>query len=263
MDKTYAQRLHKYELVLRGFFLTALRLQLKPYKDFFISHGYLGQPIDLIRSDSLQIAYIQSYRFISDAEMYPEWIRQDKQYKASKKDFSLEDGFLIVSETLKAFFLQASMTYYNRMQSDLNDTSIQMINRFVSDMRAAGASDSEIYSALSKEYETLLRNRAGVMSATEANTIFGLVKKTTASQYYTQNGVVGYKTWFTRLDERVRHTHTEVEGRTLPMDTAFTLNNPRGGIEFAQYPGDPDLSAANRVHCRCMLEYHSDPNLYK
>lgn len=263
MDKTYAKRLHRYEMVLRGFFLNALRLQIKPYKDFYNQNGYLGSPELLIAPDAFLRAYSDSYRFISDAEMYPEWLRQDVDYKKSQKDFSVEDGFLIISETLKSFFVQASLTNYNTIRDELNDTTISAINDFVNKARLSGSTDAEIIKAMSTVFEDKLRTRSTLIGSTEANTILGLVKRQTSSAYFNQRGVVGYKTWFTRRDERVRRTHIEVDGRTLPIDTKYVLNNPRGGVELADFPCQHTLSAANRVHCRCYLEYHSDPNKFK
>lgn len=263
MDRTYPQRLHKHELVLRGFFLNALRLQLRPFKDFFVSHGYLGSPNDLIKPQSLKTAYIDSYMYISDAEMYNEWRMQEYDYKNSQKDGFIDDGFLIVSETLKSFFLQASLNYYNTMGQELTDTSIEMLDRFIKNARSNGASDSDIISALDGSYNNDLRIRAGVIGATEASTIFNLVKRVTAAKFFNQKGIVGYKTWLTRLDELVRHTHEEVEKRTIPLDSKFVLNKKRGGIEFADQPCDPVLSAANRINCRCVCDYHSDPDKYK
>lgn len=262
MDKTYAQRLHKYELALRGFFLVSLRLQIKPYNQFYQSNGYLGRPQDLIDNDALLKAYSDSYRYISDAETYPEWKRQDMQLKKSQKDIGVDDDFFVVSETLRTFFAQLGIVNYNKIRDDLNQTTIDSINKFVANARADGYSDAQIYEAMSSVYSDTMRTRAGVIASTEATTIFNIVKGKVADTFFDQKGVTGYKTWFTRQDERVRHTHTEVEGRTLPIDTKYVLNRPKGGVEFCDAPGDVSLSAENRIHCRCYLEHHSDPFLY-
>lgn len=264
MDKTYAQRLHKYELVLRGFFLNALRLQIKPYKDFFNRNGYLGSIPDLIATDSLSRAYIESYKYISSSEMYNEWLRQSASYKKTGKALDDEDGWLLVESILNNLFIQSAYTAYNIVRNDLNETSVKLLTNFVNDARAKGYSDSEIMDSINSQYENTLRNRAGVFGATEANGIMMMSKRNVAAQFFTQKGIVGYKTWFTRRDEAVRHTHVEVDNRTLPIDTSFVLNRPRGwGIEFADVPGDPQLSVGNRANCRCYCEFHSDPNEFK
>jgi hypothetical protein len=57
------------------------------------------------------------------------------------------------------------------------------------------------------------------------------------------------KTWHTMMDERVRDTHSPLEGISVPLDAYFyTWDEDRalapGGFEKAQ----------NNVNCRCILE---------
>lgn len=61
---------------------------------------------------------------------------------------------------------------------------------------------------------------------------------------------VGYivtKTWRTMLDERVRYTHFELEGKTLPIDGWFETYRGR-----AQYPGGFGV-AEEDCGCRCTI----------
>lgn len=60
------------------------------------------------------------------------------------------------------------------------------------------------------------------------------------------------KTWVTKRDKRVRKTHKEVDGKTLPIDQPFILS----GTEM-QYPGDTtnDPPAEEIVGCRCALHF--------
>lgn len=59
-------------------------------------------------------------------------------------------------------------------------------------------------------------------------------------------GVVTGKTWFDTADARTRGTHLEAGGQTVGVDEDFTV-----GGEACSYPGDPRLSAKERVKCRC------------
>lgn len=263
MDKTYAQRLHKTELVLRGFFLNALRLQIKPFKDFFVSHGYLPSPEDYISPQPFLRAYNDSYRYVVSNETKLKWDLLEKDFVANQKDYDPDLGYDLIFDEIRAYFLSVVSSYYSNVSGDLNRVSIERLKSFINKSRAAGMNDAQIAAAINTEFDGELRVRAGGIAATEATSIMQSVANKVAQEYYSQRGVTGYRTWLTREDERVRHTHVEVDKRTLPIDVKFVLNRKRGGIEFADYPGQETLSAENRVHCRCMLDYHSDALKYK
>ena len=58
--------------------------------------------------------------------------------------------------------------------------------------------------------------------------------------------------WITAQDERVRPTHRDADGQTVPDNLRFWIEKPSGGHESAQAPRDPDLSIENRANCRCL-----------
>lgn len=51
------------------------------------------------------------------------------------------------------------------------------------------------------------------------------------------------KRWSSTHDKRTRHSHVNLDGETVAMDTPFS----NGG----QYPGDPSLPGKERIQCRC------------
>ena len=65
---------------------------------------------------------------------------------------------------------------------------------------------------------------------------------------------MGYtqKTWVTMGDNRVRDSHTIIDGTTIPLDEVFDLEG--GDMRF---PRDADLGASDDEisGCRCWLEY--------
>lgn len=69
-------------------------------------------------------------------------------------------------------------------------------------------------------------------------------------QYNTakQSGLEVTKTWVTMLDERVRDTHSFLEGVTVGLDEAFTTIDG----DSALAPGGFE-SAENNINCRCEL----------
>lgn len=60
-----------------------------------------------------------------------------------------------------------------------------------------------------------------------------------------------HKKWLTRLDNKVRHSHSILEGQTVPIDGKFRLPS---GVELDR-PGDPEAPLQERINCRCRLLY--------
>lgn len=61
-----------------------------------------------------------------------------------------------------------------------------------------------------------------------------------------------YKTWETVGDNRVRYSHTEVEGLTIPIDEPFVL---AGGLMMAPHDSSMGVDESELVMCRCSLSY--------
>lgn len=61
-----------------------------------------------------------------------------------------------------------------------------------------------------------------------------------------------HKTWVTMQDNKVRETHQEVDGVTIPFDEAFLV-----GDSELLFPGDDSLGASPEelANCRCTVEY--------
>lgn len=58
--------------------------------------------------------------------------------------------------------------------------------------------------------------------------------------------------WLSAQDERVRPTHRDADGQTVPDNLRYVIDKPSGGAELARAPRDPDLSLENRIACRCL-----------
>lgn len=56
------------------------------------------------------------------------------------------------------------------------------------------------------------------------------------------------KRWIAIHDSRTRATHRSADGQTVPIGSKFEV-----GGEAASYPGDPRLSAKERINCRCWV----------
>jgi hypothetical protein len=60
------------------------------------------------------------------------------------------------------------------------------------------------------------------------------------------------RAWITAQDERVRPTHRDADGQTIPANLRYAIDKPTGGAELARAPRDQNLSPANRLNCRCI-----------
>lgn len=58
------------------------------------------------------------------------------------------------------------------------------------------------------------------------------------------------KTWLSARDGRVRDTHQQADGQTVPVDQPYSV-----GGESMSYPGDPAGSNAETCNCRCTEVY--------
>lgn len=90
-------------------------------------------------------------------------------------------------------------------------------------------------------------DRAVYVAENEANTNFEYIDFQKAKKAGKTK-----KQWATMRDKRVRHTHAELEGVTIPIDETFLVGN---GI--MAYPKDSsfDAPAEEIVNCRCTLKY--------
>lgn len=62
------------------------------------------------------------------------------------------------------------------------------------------------------------------------------------------------KTWLSSEDDRVRPTHEDADGQTVPIDAQFEV-----GDDLLDYPGDPSGSDEEVINCRCTVIYDEEP----
>lgn len=65
-----------------------------------------------------------------------------------------------------------------------------------------------------------------------------------------ENGIEGNEVWVATKDARTRDAHGYADGQVRGKDGYFNV-----GGEKALYPGDPALSAGNRINCRCTTRF--------
>ena len=79
----------------------------------------------------------------------------------------------------------------------------------------------------------------------------------------TSTGLVTMKEWIAAKDNRTRRIprdqfdHYNMDGKKLPMDETFKLQNKKGGFDFMLHPCDSSGSAGDVCNCRCTLGYEA------
>lgn len=137
-------------------------------------------------------------------------------------DYSLE-GLESSRTTLQDYFRNVVEPYIDKIIREIADTTVKNY-------------EEPYYSSI---------ERAVICAETETNTIGNSI----AEELAIAMGKT-IKTWVTMMDERVRMTHNDIHGQTIPIGDYFMV----GGFP-ARYPHDPDLPAQEIVNCRCVCEY--------
>jgi hypothetical protein len=87
--------------------------------------------------------------------------------------------------------------------------------------------------------ETIARTE--VISASNAGSLQGAK----------QSGLEIMKRWIATPDDDIRETHADLLGSpAIGMDELFEV-----GDSYGEFPGDPSLSAEERINCRCTIAY--------
>jgi hypothetical protein len=79
----------------------------------------------------------------------------------------------------------------------------------------------------------------------------------------TSTGLVTIKEWIAAKDNRTRRIprdqfdHYNMDGKKIPMDETFKLQNKKGGFDLMLHPCDSSGSAADVCNCRCTLGYEA------
>jgi hypothetical protein len=146
-----------------------------------------------------------------------------------------------VRQGLQAFLNDLLARPYWR---DLNNTTRK---RIVSAIRAgleAGEGPREVAERI-RQHVGGNKARALLIARTEITA--GLnVGQDVARLKLGRMGAINTKEWLALDDDDTRPDHTATGGQRVPYDGLFDV-----GGEEARFPGDPDLSAAQRCRCRC------------
>lgn len=145
----------------------------------------------------------------------------------------------------------------DQLASDITQTTKEQIRRYLI--------QSAEQNLTLPESIALLRNagitdyRAELIARTETGRAANIGSMVGA----TSTGLVTIKEWIAAKDNRTRRIprdqfdHYNMDGKKLPMDETFKLQNKKGGFDLMLHPCDSSGSAADVCNCRCTLGYEA------
>lgn len=117
----------------------------------------------------------------------------------------------------------------------------------------AGLEAGETIDEIADRIEATMELRVNQSSTTIARTEVIGATNGGAVEGYRQSGVVSEKQWIATLDDRVRDTHAEANGQTVPLDEDFEVGDGSGPA-----PGQIGI-AAEDINCRCAVAAVVEP----
>lgn len=180
-------------------------------------------------------------------------IPEEKKEKRKKDAWELFDLFMLFFLWFKEAEengVENTSYFLPRFQNELQDTvaKITMLDDyFILYIATMAYGIYKVTQEHRNEKYYLSEDRAVNLALNESNSINNHIELQNAKkQGYTM------KRWCTELDDRVRPTHIEMEGVTIPIDDMFVVGN-----SLMEMPHDithgADMSEVS--NCRCWCEY--------
>jgi hypothetical protein len=112
---------------------------------------------------------------------------------------------------------------------------------------------SLIFDAIQEEYDGFSDSRAYTIARTETHNAAMHASHAAAEALEIPTMK---KTWTSApADGRNREYHLEMDGTEVALDDVFQVQNPKGGTDEMQGPGDTSAPAEQVVNCRCVLTF--------
>lgn len=166
-----------------------------------------------------------------------------------------------LAKELEVLFLFLFIAYDKNRASKIKDALIEKYKKIATEFIDAKQETSYIAEYSKKIIDETIRvtneniddpyytswDRAILISENESNVIGSYRQQLQAVKSGKKN-----KTWITMNDDKVRHTHREIEGLTIPIFEPFQVGDSK-----MMFPKDSSLgaSAEEIVNCRCVAKY--------
>ena len=254
----YAKQHRIAEQTMLPIFRKALKETIIPVIEFVNSFGTDINPSYLINQNVWQSAYTKLYNEIGIKIARQEYHRQ-RGFETQKAS---NIGFLV--DIWTSLFRDYALTYVYQIARELNDTTVKIITEALGEVNALGLDRDGSIRLFEKTLNGKMRLRSLVISRTESTTLTNLGKEVGARAWIDESGQKAYKVWLGRNDGRERQAHLDENNTILEVDQEYVLEATDYPTESCSRPGDTNLSAKNRVNCRCSQSIMSESryNLY-
>ncbi len=131
---------------------------------------------------------------------------------------------------------------------EVNQTTLQRLQSAIENGIDAGMSMRDIAAKIEDEVfdMDMTARRAELIARTEVTGAMNAGQHV-AREHLEEEGIIEGKEWFATYDVLTRDDHLDANGQRVANDEKFEV-----GGEQCMYPGDADLSAAQRCNCRCV-----------
>jgi len=227
----------RYEKYFEKKFTKALQMQV----DVFIK----TEDLMAIPAFPIYTTLLQLYKTVG-----PSWAR------VVKMDGIKADGRMGFNEEIVALMQEYYGIDLLNDAEDINTYTRLVIRKILSRAATEGLSINEIVRILKTDSE-LGPMRARRIARTETVT----AANGAAMIYATKSGYKMDKIWLSVIDNRTRHNHKLIDGRTIPYEDAFMLG-PGADIAMQQpgvrtQPNGLAVPASEVVNCRCTVAFQA------
>lgn len=250
---------HNLERTQYRLFKQALDIQLKPVLDYIRQNGVtsLQQHLSVLVSEQpIKVAYRKCYQQCGMESA--KWQYNKIKSLAERKSMVVLEYGEPGTETksIPSFFSETWRKLMNlffdteagERITSVTDTTKERVQQLLSEASEQHLTIEETATYLDDRISDpdFNRNKALVIARTETTTGAnkGASLGANSSDYET------VKEWLAVEDANTRPTHTIADGQQVDVTEDFVV-----GSEFAQYPGDPRLSAKECIQCRCTAVY--------
>lgn len=254
LHKQFLTRHSQYERRYARRFLTILSRQ---YREAAAAYP---EPYT-VNQDDYRPVYEQLYHTIIPAEASQAWADFVRPLTADQKDFFDDLASILGFSVPEGEFIRiwrdiarewTAVNILTRIR-EVSQTTQRAIAKVIERAINEGSSVREISRAIQAEARgEINRNRSVLIARTET---IGAMNRGRRLSMYTSN-LLWNKQWIDTPDNRTRMSHRAISREDpRPLDEPYWLITPSGTMEPANYPGDPQLSAANVINCRCTEVY--------
>jgi HK97 family phage portal protein len=130
------------------------------------------------------------------------------------------------------------------------DTTLNDVLDRISSLNSQGYTQQQIVKEI-RGMSNLSSYRSNLISKTEVVGFHNYAHHEAA----VQTKVVNSKKWISSADDRVRDSHKDIDGKSVPIDMNFKVGTDKTGFHDLKFPGDPMGPPSEIIHCRCALAY--------